>query len=104
MKSASYLAIFGAVLIAAVSPAWAGAKEVKLAKEACLEQAQEQFGADYDKIARTVLKGSRHTEVWIVKSEDDAAPRLYCKVKNKTGKILTLVELEDGSFRPKRNG
>ncbi len=90
-----------ACLWAFLIPDTASAARNVAPRDACVVEAQNQFGDSWRRIDRRIERGASVVEFWITDADEIAATRVYCRYNTRTGAIEQVAMLEKGAFRPR---
>lgn len=97
----SLLSALAGLSALAVPTSASGAANDPRPRDACVIEAQSQFGDSWRRIDRRIERGASVVEYWITDADERAATRVYCRYNTRTDTIEAIAMLEKGAFRPR---
>jgi len=65
----------------------------------CVQAARALGGSDYHEVNRRVQQNASVFEYWVSNAENNAAPRIYCRVNIRLDEIEDVALLPAGKYR-----
>ena len=98
-KSFVFSVLTGAA-IALSAPIQASASTEDASLMDCVQAARALGGAEYREVNRRVQQNASVYEYWVSSAENNAAPRIYCRVNIRLGEVEEVAVLSAGAYRP----